>query len=157
MTQPLPLSPTIGATERTLFALLNSRLERQGVSFPEWTVMFFLAADGLPKSVVLDRLASGRVTEGEAATALIDAMVRSGRIELVEDGGEAGPHLALTPKGKQVFFPLRAQVAAATQEIYADIPAGDIEITRRTLEHVSRQAAALLAQSNAATPRPHTA
>jgi DNA-binding MarR family transcriptional regulator len=157
MTQPLPLSPTIGATERTLFALLNSRLERHGISFPEWTVMFFLSEDGLPQSVVLDRLASGRVAEGDAATALIEAMVQANRIESVDGGGETEAHLALTPQAKQVFLPLRAQVAAAAQEIYADIPQEDIEITRRTLEQVSRQAAALLARSNAATQRPHSA
>jgi len=155
MAQPLPLSPTIGATERTLFALLNSRLEKQGISFPEWTVMFFLAGDKLPKSVVLDRLASGRVAEGAAAAALIDAMARSDRIEIVA-GAEVEPRLALTPSSEQVFFPLRAQVAAAAQEIYADIPPEDIETTRRTLEQVSRQAAALLARA-VANPPPHSA
>lgn len=144
----------IGTTERTLFALLSTRLERQGISFPEWTVMFFLAGDRLPKSAVLDRLASGRVVDGKAANTLIDEMVRSDRIEIT--GGEVEPHLALTPQAEQVFFPLRAQVTAAAQEIYADITPEDIETTRRTLEQVNRRAAALLARANS-NPRPHSA
>lgn len=156
MAQPAPLTPTIGATERTLFALLNSRLERQGISFPEWTVMFFLGSDRLPRSVVLSRLASGRVVEGEAAVSLIDAMVKTGRIEIVKVDREDEPHVMLTAATESTFFPLRAEVAAAAQKIYAGISQEDIETTRRTLEQVGRQAAALL-RGAATTQPPHSA
>lgn len=156
MVQPAPLSPTIGATERTLFALLNSRLERHGISFPEWTVMFFLGGDKLPRSVVLNRLASGRIAEGEAAASLIDTMVESGRIEIVKADCEDEPSVMLTAAAGSTFFPLRAQVTAAAQEIYAEISQEDIETTRRTLEQVCRKADVLLRRA-VTTPHPRSA
>jgi hypothetical protein len=142
MTQqpPPPISRDIGEAERTLRAVLQTQLDEAGLSFPEWTTFVTLDVAGpLTPAEVIERQVVGRVAGADEAEATIDSLVSAGLL-----GG--GPRLAPTASGDALYRPIRQRVNGLSQSIYRDLPADDIEATRRTLEEVARRARAVLAE-----------
>lgn len=145
MTSTPPITRYIGTTERTLQALLQQQLDRIEFTFPEWTVMTFLAGAGdLEQDDVVALLRKGQIAQGEQAHALLRAMIDRGLI------AKHGDKLTVTEEGKKLFGPIRASVNEITSHLLDGLPAPDLEATRRTLEAVTNRAAKLLASGTEA-------
>lgn len=136
------LTRTIGKTERALQALLQSRLSVSGLSFPDWTVMVFLAGGPLDKSMLAGRLSEGRIVQPVEVPALIDGLVEAGL--LIQDGDA----IALSAAGRTVFNEVHTRVGEATREVLDGISADDMDATTRTLAHLAGKAEALLARAS---------
>lgn len=134
-----PLTRYLGKAERTLQALLQTKLRQVNLSFPEWTILTFLNGAGpLRQDQLVEGLGSGRVVDLKEAHVLIGAMIDKGFIVR----GDAG--LSITTAGAELYLPLRNAVESITTELFDGIPADDLEATRRTLDAVTRRAAKLL-------------
>lgn len=139
MTSSPPLTRYVGTAERTLQALLETELGRAGLSFPEWTVLTFLnSAGALAREQLAAALASGLIAGRKEADALIGAMIGKGLIA-AGDGG-----LSIAVAGAEIYLPVRKAVESITTGLTEGIPEVDLATTRRTLEALTRRAAALL-------------
>ena len=150
-TAPTPSAPPaltgrdIGAASRSTNALLQRLLDEADLPFGEWTVLFTLAGTGpLACSQLVHQQADGLKIPESAARATVDGMRASGLLT-PEDAADDDPHLVPTAAGKAVYQPIRDAVNQITVKLYGDLPAADLETTRRTLEEVTRRANALLA------------
>lgn len=139
--QPPPLTHSIGAAERALRALLDSRLGRHGLAFPDWTVCVFLNAERLGPEVVAQRQLAGQiVASADESKASLRRLVAAGLVAAGDDG-----LLALTQSGMVLFSDLGTEVREFTQALFGDLPAADLEATRRTLLEITHRANTLLA------------
>lgn len=139
MTTP-PLTRTIGATERTLRDLLDSRLATAGLSFPEWTVLVFLQSGApMPVPGLLAQLAAGRIAAGAEANSLLARMAAAGLLSVRSDTAR------LTARGLETARPLLDEVGAITRDLEEGLDAADLAATRRTLAAIAHRAADLLA------------
>jgi DNA-binding MarR family transcriptional regulator len=139
----------IGAAARASQALLDRLLDQADLPFPEWTVLFTLDATGpLVRSELVRQQADGLKVPEATARATVDGLVASGLIGLIglaEAAAEGDdPRVVPTAAGEAVFRPIRQEVSRIAGEIYGDLPPADLEVTRRTLEEVTRRASALL-------------
>lgn len=137
----------IGAAARASQALLDRLLDEAGLPFPDWTVLFTLDGTGpLVRSELVRQQADGLKVPKATARATVDGLVSSGLVDFaepVDDGND--PRLVPTAAGEAVFRPIRQEVGRIAGAIYGDLPPADLEVTRRTLEEVTRRASALLA------------
>jgi DNA-binding MarR family transcriptional regulator len=145
-TPPILTGRDIGAAQKATGALLDRQLERVGLPFEEWTVLFTLNGTGpLPTSALVARQVDGlKISEAEAR-AVVDGMRAAGRLAPLDDADTADPRLAPTPEAEAVFRPVFQAVTALATELYGDLPPADLEATRRTLAEVTRRANARLA------------
>jgi len=140
MSIPL-VAPAIGTAERKLRALLGRKLAPVGLSFPAWTTLVFLAPGPLSRAQLIQRQQQGQVVSEDAeASATLDTLLASGLLQQSLD-----EHLSLSAAGSQLFATLSAQVKATVEQLFGDISPADLEITRRTLLHITQRADALLA------------
>jgi len=148
MTTTFSLTRDIGQAERAMRALLDRPLKKARLSFPEWTALVFLDSAGpLPREDLVQRLIGGRVVpDAAAARATLDFLLSEG---LVGIDGSARDDVRLEPTaaGEAVYGPLRQAVSLITDELYGNLPLGDIEATNRTLTEIVRRADARLAAS----------
>ncbi|APH72538.1 MarR family winged helix-turn-helix transcriptional regulator [Aquibium oceanicum] len=143
MTTP-PLTRAIGATERTLRDLLDSRLATAGLSFPEWTVLVFLQSGApMPVPGLLAQLAAGRIAAGAEANSLLARMAAAGLLAV--RGEERSETVRLTARGLETARPLLDEVGAITRGLEEGLDAADLAATRRTLAAIAHRAADLLA------------
>uniref|UniRef100_UPI000B06E81F MarR family winged helix-turn-helix transcriptional regulator n=1 Tax=Nitratireductor soli TaxID=1670619 RepID=UPI000B06E81F len=133
MTNAEPLTRYLGKAERTLQALLQTRLRVVGITFSEWAVLTFLSGGPLTHEQLATAIDKGRVTDGSPAN-LIESMIGKG---LVESSGE---RFVATKKGSDIFEPVRASVMKITGELEHGISENDLAATRRTLQTVSERA-----------------
>jgi DNA-binding MarR family transcriptional regulator len=154
MTTSPALTREIGQAERTLRALLERHLDQAGLSFPEWTVLVFLDTAGpLSAGELIQRQLDGHVASERAARAAIDRLRSAGLLRQAEevhgaevrDGDDPARRLVPTPAAEAVYRAVRQTVSGLTDQIFADLPLGDVEVTRRTLMAVIRRAGAQLA------------
>ena len=154
-TPPALTGRDIGAAARSTNALLQRLLDDADLPFAEWTVLFTLAGTGplAPDDLVRQQADGLRVPEA-TARATVDGLLASGLIGPDSGSGDgdrddsddgADRPLVLTAVGEAVFRPLSDAVGRITVDLYGDLPAADLEATRRTLEEVTRRADALLA------------
>lgn len=138
--QPPPaLTRDLGEAERSVRAVLQTRLNRTGLSFPEWTTLVTLDVGGpLTRTEVIERQVAGQVASAVDAEAAIDRLVADG---LLADELE----LRLTGAGEATYRPIRQDVNRLTQTIFGDLPAGDLEATQRTLQVIASRARQVLA------------
>lgn len=141
--QPPPLTQSIGAAERALRALLDSRLGQHGLAFPDWTVCVFLNAERLDPEQIAQRQLAGHIvgSAGESRAAL-RRLVAAGLVTTGDEG-----LLELTQAGAVLFSDLGTQVREMTQALFGDLPAPDLEATRRTLHEITHRANTLMAAS----------
>jgi hypothetical protein len=131
----------IGQAQRAIGALLDRQLAAAGLPFADWTILFTLEASGpLAAEDLVARQVDGLKIPESEARATLDRMVDGGMLAPEGDG------LAPTAAAEGVFRPIRDNVTRLTVELYGDLPAEDLEATRRTLAEVTRRANAKLAE-----------
>jgi DNA-binding MarR family transcriptional regulator len=145
-TPPVLTGRHIGAAARATSALLDQLLDEAGLSFVEGTALFALDASGPLAPDDLVRQQAAGLKEPEATVrATVDGLLASGLIGLGPAGGDSDGRLVLTAAGEALFRPISDAVGRITVDLYGDLPAADLEATRRTLEEVTRRANARLA------------
>lgn len=145
-TEP-PLTRDIGQAERTLQALLQHQLAPSNLTFPQWAVLTFLTGAGpLTQITLIDLLKKGKVVDSDEAKTLLNSMAASGLLCFTENRESADhePRLSATEAGTSLYRPLREAVEQITLRLFADLPVGDLEATRRTLGAVTRRAERIL-------------
>jgi len=149
-TPPVLTGRHIGAASRATGALLDQLLDQADLPFGDWTVLFTLAGTGplAPDDLVRQQAEGLKVPEATARVT-VDGLLASGLVGPAEGGGDGDgdgdDRLALTAAGEAAFRPLSDAVGRITVDLYGDLPAADLEATRRTLEEVTRRANARLA------------
>ena len=151
-TPPALTGRDIGAAARSTNALLQRLLDDADLPFAEWTILFTLAGTGplgrpMPRGALVRQQADGLKVPDSTVEATLDGMVASGL--LADDSGLLAP----TAAGRAVYQPIRDVVDQLTETIYGDLPPDDLEVTRRTLEEVTRRADALLSDRSGASGR----
>jgi DNA-binding MarR family transcriptional regulator len=138
-----PLAPLIGQTENTLRAILNRQLAGTEVTYPQWTALILTAAAGGP--VGHDQLTTGLAGALQAdqvtAGSHIDALAASGLVQATPGPSSC---IALTEAGQQLLSRVQKQTGEITQRLWGDLPAADLEATRRVLSTVLERAQAEL-------------
>jgi hypothetical protein len=138
---PVPsLSIDIGQAERTLRGVLEHELDAAGLSFPEWTMLTVVRGAGsISVSELIERQAQGRVTSRDAADDTVAQLRARGLL-----GTAPGDRIVLSDEGDALYAPLAQAVSGITQQLWGDLPADDIDATRRILAEVTRRARARL-------------
>jgi DNA-binding MarR family transcriptional regulator len=139
----------IGAAQRSTNALLQRLLDDADLPFAEWTILFTLAGTGPPgrpmaRGALVRQQADGLKVPESTVEATLDGMLASGLLTAASTDADDAV-LAPTAAGMAVYQPIRDVVDQISQTIYGDLPPDDLEVTRRTLEEVTRRADALLA------------
>jgi DNA-binding MarR family transcriptional regulator len=143
-TPPVLTGRHIGVASRATAALLDQLLDRADLPFGDWTVLLTLAGTGpLAPDELVRQQADGLKVPAATARATVDGLLASGLVGPAEDDGDG--RLVLTAAGEAVFRPLSDAVGRIAVDLYGDLPPADLEVTRRTLEEVTRRANARLA------------
>jgi hypothetical protein len=131
----------IGQAQRAIGALLDRELAAASLPFADWTILFTLDASGpLAADDLVARQVDGLKIPESESRATLDRMLAGGML------APEGDRLAPTATAEGVFRPIRDRVTRLTVELYGDLPAEDLEATRRTLAEVTRRATAKLAE-----------
>lgn len=136
MTDAPPLTRVVGQAERTLQSLLHAQLRAAAMSFPEWAAFTHLNDAGtLGFGRLAETLENGRIVAPGEGARVIGEMAEAGWI------ARDGAGVSISAAGAARYRPLRERVQALTSELVADLPAPDVDATRRTLETITRRAA----------------
>jgi DNA-binding MarR family transcriptional regulator len=149
---PAPAALTgriIGRTENAIRAVLDRLLADTATTFHQWVVLQLAAGGaggagtGTPAGHVVAQLVDGlKVAAAVAEQALVDTEA-AGLTDV--ERTEAGARVTLTPAGRDRYERLAAGIAGITARLYGDLPAADLETTRRVLTIVTERANAELA------------
>ena len=135
----------IGQTETAIRAVLDRLLADTGTTFHQWVVLQLTAAGdgtGTPAEEIVAQLVDGRKFP---LTVAEQALVDTEAAGLTEaERAEAGSTVTLTAAGRDRYERLAAGVATITARLYGDLPAADLETTRRVLTAVTERANAAL-------------
>ena len=114
--------------------MLDRLLADTGTTFHQWVVLQLTAAGGgtgTPAEQIVAQLVDGRkVPVTVAEQALVDTEA-AGLTEA--ERAEAGSTVTLTAAGRDRYERLAAGVATIAARLYGDLPAADLETTRRVL------------------------
>jgi DNA-binding MarR family transcriptional regulator len=150
MTTAPPLNGhVIGQAHYATRALLERRLDRLGVTFPQSVVLNFIgrggqAEDGaqrVERQVVIGRLTGGLKIDADAAEAIVVGTTDAGLISPVEGTSE----LELTETGRRHLATIGAGIAELTARLYGDFPTEELAAAARVLATVTERANAELA------------
>ena len=144
---PAPAALTgriIGQTENAIRAVLDRLLAETGTTFHQWVVLQLAATEAdIPAERVVAQLVDGRkVPVAVAEQALADAEAAG---LTVPGRSPAGLTVTLTPAGRERYERIAAGIAVIAARLYGDLPAADLETTRRVLTTVTERANAALA------------
>jgi DNA-binding MarR family transcriptional regulator len=140
---PPPLTRDLGRAERLLRAVLHRELEQAHLEFSAWTVLATLGDGPRTEDALVASLAASRVgSAGDVGTAV--RRLRTDGLVGADGLGGRPESLALTPTGRAAFVAVRDRVRRRTTELYGDLPAADLEATRRTLVVIAERATAML-------------
>jgi hypothetical protein len=143
----MPTYPTltprvIGQAEKTLNAILARQLVGTGLAEPDWVILTLAATSGEPPGrdqftrTVADAL---KISEA-GARARIGAMVTAQQLQITGEG------VTVTGAALQVHERIRAATAGITQQLWGDLPAGDLATAGRVLAIITERANAELAR-----------
>ena len=143
----MPTYPTltprvIGQAEKTLNAILARQLVGTGLAEPDWVILTLAATSGEPPGrdqftrTVADAL---KISEAGAG-ARIGAMVTAQQLQITGEG------VTVTGAALQVHERIRAATAGITQQLWGDLPAGDLATAGRVLAIITERANAQLAR-----------
>ena len=140
-TRPATFGEQLSLTSRATRALLDDLLDRRGVPFAIWVVLFRVAASATPVPIQRLRLplASGLGLDAQAADALFAQMAAAGLIEI------AGEELRATPAGEAIYHELQPRITVLTQQVLAGIDPDELETAMRVLVQAQQNAEALRA------------
>lgn len=133
------ITKTIGATERTLRALLDRELATVPLPFEGWTILVFLGQGDTPAEALVQRLvAGGIVPTAQAATQALERAVATGWVEA------RGPY-GLTTEGAARFREVADRVEARVASLLVGIDDEALDQTEAVLGSILARAKALLA------------
>jgi hypothetical protein len=143
----MPTYPTltprvIGQAEKTLNAILARQLVGTGLAEPDWVILTLAATSGEPPGrdqftrTVADAL---KISEA-GARARIGAMVTAQQLQITGEG------VTVTGAALQVHERIRAATVGITQQLWGDLPAGDLATAGRVLAIITERANAELAR-----------
>ena len=145
----MPTYPTltprvIGQAEKTLNAILARQLVGTGLAEPDWVILTLAATSGEPPGrdqftrTVADAL---KISEA-GARARIGAMVTAQQLQITGEGSA----VTVTGAALQVHERIRAATVGITQQLWGDLPAGDLATAGRVLAIITERANAELAR-----------
>jgi DNA-binding MarR family transcriptional regulator len=125
---------TLAFTERTLTAVLRSRLAERGVEPETWYALKLVANGGpqVARSSLVRDLEGSRGMDASSACALLDQLTRDGLIT----GDDV---VDLTEQGTARFESLRDHVLGATAKLLGQFDLRDVETTVRTLKAITQR------------------
>ena len=134
--RPLPLiGQSVGQAQATLTRLLDGILAESGTSHQAWLGLQRLnALGGQPGRDAYERdLCNWLHLDGQEAARLAGDLVAAG---LAEGGGGA---IRMTDVGRQLRRDVLATSAQVTGPVLAAVDRGDLEVTIRTLDEITRR------------------
>ena len=135
MTTDQPITRYLGSAERTLRALLDSMIAPAGLTFPEWVGLTILSASGpLSQAQLTGAFVQGKVIPEAEVARVCNRLFERQLIEETDQG------VKVTKAGGVLYTSLKAQVDAAVTALQADLPAADLDATRRVLVAVTERA-----------------
>ena len=139
--RPLPLiGQSVGQAQATLTRLLDGILAESGTSHQAWLGLQRLnALGGQPGRDAYERdLCNWLHLDGQEAARLAGDLVAAGLAEggLAEGGGGA---IRMTDAGRQLRRDVLATSAQVTGPVLAAVDRGDLEVTIRTLDEITRR------------------
>ena len=134
-TRPLPLiGQSVGQAQAALSRLLDGILAESGTSHQAWLGLQRLNALGQPARDAYERdLSDWLLLDGQEAARLAGDLVAAG---LAEGGGGA---IRMTDAGRQLRRDVLATSAQVTGPVLAAVDRGDLEVTIRTLDEITRR------------------
>lgn len=130
------ITKTIGATERTLRALLDRELATVPLTFEAWTLLVFLNQGTTRATLVEKLLAGGIVADPEAAKAALEPLVTRGWVH--EDGGLC----RLTETGQLEFGTVALGVSSVVAAVLEGIDEGALNQAEAVLGTILARARA---------------
>ena len=141
-TSTTPFQRLIGQTEKTLNAILERQLGG-AVSEPQWVTLVLIAGSGdsANRDQVATTLAHALKADHQTAASHIGQLIAKG---LVQTMSEPSSDVALTAAGHQLLGRVQSQVGEITERLWGDLPAAEMDATRRVLSTVLDRAEAEL-------------
>jgi len=139
--RPLPLiGQSVGQAQATLTRLLDGILAESGTSHQAWLGLQRLnALGGRPGRDAYERdLCNWLHLDGQEAARLAGDLVAAG---LAETGlaGTGGDAIRMTDAGRKLRQDVLAMSAQVTGPVLAAVDRGDLEVTIRTLDEITRR------------------
>ena len=138
--RPLPLiGQSVGQAQATLTRLLDGILAESGTSHQAWLGLQRLNALGQPSRDAYERDLSDRLLlDGQEAARLAGDLVAAGLAATVpaDQGTEA---IRMSDSGRGLRQDVLAASAQITGPVLATLDRGDLEITIRTLDEITRR------------------
>jgi DNA-binding MarR family transcriptional regulator len=130
---------TLAFAERTLTATLRAHLAERDTQPETWYALQLIARDGpaLPRDALVRDLASSPTLDLGQTRELLARLEAGGLIR-----GDA--EVDLTPEGAALHRSLREYIAGPTARLLGQFDVHDIETTVRTLQEITKRAAAEL-------------
>ncbi|MEV5568403.1 hypothetical protein AB0L06_00015 [Spirillospora sp. NPDC052269] len=127
----------IGRAHYATRAVLERRLERLGLTFPQSLAVGALAAGDKNRDQVIVQLTSSLKIARADAEAVVDSLPATGLVE--------SSTLALTDAGRSFHAEIAAETVKILDLLYADLPADELAVAARILITLTERANAELA------------
>ena len=139
--QPPPFGRELGEAARAASALHLALLDKAGITFNEWVVLHtFGTSEPVIRRDALETELAGRLqADAESIRTLLDDMLLG---DLIRDDPETS-EVAMSEKGKALYWPLRASVEGLTTDLLHDLDPAAVETTRQVLRDFTVRAVAL--------------
>ncbi len=130
---------TLAFAERTLTATLREHLAQRDTQPETWYALQLIARDGpaLSRDALIRDLASSPRLDPGSTRELLARLEAEGLIR-------GGAHVDLTPEGAALHRSLREYISGPTARLLGQFDVHDIETTVRTLQEITKRAAAEL-------------
>ena len=139
------LSPrVIGQAEKTMNAILDRLLAGTGLTEPQWVILTLAVTGGGPA----ERDQFTRTVAGALKISETDARDRIGEMAAARQLQITGepPAVTATGAGLQLHSRISAATTEITQQLWGDLPAGDLVTAGRVLAIITERANAQLAR-----------
>ncbi|HEU5385339.1 MAG TPA: hypothetical protein VFV73_05515 [Streptosporangiaceae bacterium] len=142
--RPLPLiGQSVGQAQAILTRLLDGILAESGTSHQAWLGLQRLnALGGQPGREAYERdLSNWLQLDGQQAARLAGDLVAAGLAETgpAGAGGTGGDAIRMTDAGRKLRQDVLAKSAQVTGPVLAAVDRGDLEVTIRTLDEITRR------------------
>ena len=128
----------LGETEKALNAILDRQLNATGLTEHQWiTLRLTVIADGeATREQLVERLAGALKAGAPQAEDRVNELVAAGLLQSSDEHGR----VAVMQAGTRLHARIRGAVSEITERLWGDLPAGDLETTRRTLTTILERA-----------------
>ncbi|BCJ38402.1 hypothetical protein Athai_59050 [Actinocatenispora thailandica] len=134
----------IGQTEKALNAILDRQLAGTGITEPQWVTLTLAVVGGgdIDRAELVRRVGGATQYRPAAVAERIAELTAAG---FLRDGGDG--RIQVTDEGQARWATVRAAIGPITQELWGDLPAGDLTAAARVLGTVLDRAKAVLVAS----------